>query len=187
MQTGAQLYFEDDFSEDVNDSDKWLIVSGTWTMDDETAIVSPGGSGHVHMLVAEDLWDDAWTDYTIEVGVWVNTSADVFFKYAQMPGEANLDNYSWEIRTSTSHVIKYVGGAKTKPVDTTSTPGVATGQDVENPPGDGGGEDTVGSLVDRTRSAFFTGARVVLTIFLFVGFFFAVKYVLTWTYYRFIA
>ena len=125
MPAGAQMYFEDDFSEDVNDSGKWLIVSGDWTMDDETAVLSPGGSGHRHMLVAEDLWDETWTEYTIEAGVWVNTSADVFFKYAQMPGDASLDNYSWEIRSSTSHVIKYVGGAKTKPVDTTSTPGVS--------------------------------------------------------------
>ena len=121
----AQMYFEDDFSEDVNTSGKWLIVSGDWVMDNGAAVLPPGGAGHRHMLVAEDLWDDAWTDYTLELKVWVNTAADVFFKYAQAPGEANQDNYSWEIRSSTSHIIKYVGTAKTKGVDTTSTPGVS--------------------------------------------------------------
>ena len=32
-----------DFNEDINDSEKWLIVSGTWTMDDDVTVVSPGG------------------------------------------------------------------------------------------------------------------------------------------------
>ena len=77
------------------------------------------------MLVAEDLWDDAWTDYTLEVKVWVMIACDVFFKYAQMPGDASVDNYSWEIKSDAARVIKYVGSVKTKGVATTSTPGVA--------------------------------------------------------------
>ena len=51
----------------------------------------------------------------------------------------------------------------------------------------GGGQDSAGDLLQTAIDAFFTGARVVLAVFLFIGFFFAVKHLLTWLYYRFLA
>ena len=55
---------------------------------------------------------------------------------------------------------------------------------------DGGDEnseqDSVSVLLNQAGGGFMRGARTVLIIFLAVGFFFLVKYILTWLYYRFL-
>ena len=50
-----------------------------------------------------------------------------------------------------------------------------------------GGENSTTTLIQTAIDAFFNGARIVLAIFVVIGFFFAVKYILTWLYYRFLA
>ncbi len=50
-----------------------------------------------------------------------------------------------------------------------------------------GDEDSTGTLIQTAIDAFFNGSRIVLAVFLVIGFFFAVKYILTWLYYRFLA
>ncbi len=67
--------------------------------------------------------------------------------------------------------------------DDTPTPGDGVTPGAE----DGGdGSDSLASLGERTLEAFGRGARTVLIVFLIVGFFFAVKYLLTWLYYRYL-
>ncbi len=126
----AQMYFEDDFSEDLEKSGKWIVVDGEWEVKDEVAILqAAGGGGHRHIVVADDFWDDSWTDYTFEVRIQlIGSSCDVFFKYAQepAPGEQNL--YFWEIRTDAAHIIKNVNGVRTKGVEGASTDGVTENQ-----------------------------------------------------------
>jgi hypothetical protein len=70
------------------------------------------------------------------------------------------------------------------PTDTPTPAGISSegGESSE-----GGGQDSAGDLLQTAIDAFFTGARVVLAIFLAIGFFFAVKHILTWLYYRFLA
>ena len=48
-------------------------------------------------------------------------------------------------------------------------------------------EDSTSALIETAIDAFFNGIRIVLAIFLVIGFFFAVKHILTWLYYRFLA
>lgn len=67
------------------------------------------------------------------------------------------------------------------------TPTIEPGLDTGATQDGGDGKGSVDSLLDRTVKAFFTGARIVLIVFLLVGFFFGVKYLLTWLYYRFVA
>ena len=50
-----------------------------------------------------------------------------------------------------------------------------------------GDENSTGTLIQTAIDAFFNGARIVLAVFVVIGFFFAVKYILTWLYYRFLA
>ena len=52
---------------------------------------------------------------------------------------------------------------------------------------EGGNADNTNTLIETAIDAFFNGARIVLAIFLVIGFFFAVKHILTWLYYRFVA
>jgi len=47
-------------------------------------------------------------------------------------------------------------------------------------------ELAIAHLFERSTQAFFTGAKVVLFTFLFIGVFFAIKNILTWLYYRLI-
>ena len=126
----AQMYFEDDFSEDLEKSGKWLIVSGEWNVEDEVAILqAAGGGGHRHILVADDFWDDSWTDYTFEVKFQlIGSSCDIFFKYAQEPAAGEQLLYFWEIRTDTAHIIKTVNGVRTKGVEGTKSDGVPANQ-----------------------------------------------------------
>ncbi len=52
---------------------------------------------------------------------------------------------------------------------------------------EGGDEDSTSALLETAIDAFFNGVRIVLAIFLVIGFFFAIKHILTWLYYRFLA
>lgn len=126
----AQMYFEDDFSKDLETSGKWIVVDGQWEVEDEVAILqAAGGGGHRHIVPADDFWDDSWTDYSFEVRIQlIGSSCDVFFKYAQepAPGEQNL--YFWEIRNDTARIIKNVNGVRTKGVEGTSSDGVTENQ-----------------------------------------------------------
>ena len=126
----AQMYFEDDFSNDLQKSGKWIIVSGNWEVKDEVAVLqAAGGDGHRHIVVADDFWDDSWTDYTFEVKIrLIGSSCDVFFKYAQEPAPGEQHLYFWEIRDDTARIIKNVNGVRTKGVEGTSTDGVPADQ-----------------------------------------------------------
>jgi len=126
----AQMYFEDDFSEDLEESGKWLIVSGEWGVEDGAAILqAAGGGGHRHIVATDDFWDDSWTDYTFEVKFQlIGSSCDIFFKYAQEPAPGEQLLYFWEIRTDTAQIIKNVNGVRTKGVDGTKTDGVVANQ-----------------------------------------------------------
>ena len=69
----------------------------------------------------------------------------------------------------------------------TETPTPSGTGDEGGDSGAGGGQESAGDLLQTAIDAFFNGARIVLAVFLAIGFFFAVKHILTWLYYRFLA
>jgi len=70
------------------------------------------------------------------------------------------------------------------PTETPTPVGTSNGGGSSNK---GGDKNSTTSLLETATDAFFNGARIVLAIFLVIGFFFAVKHILTWLYYRFVA
>jgi len=69
----------------------------------------------------------------------------------------------------------------------TETPTPVDGESEGDDKTEAGGENNTTPLIQTAIDAFFNGARIVLAIFVVIGFFFAVKYILTWLYYRFLA
>ncbi len=69
----------------------------------------------------------------------------------------------------------------------TGTPTPVGSSDAAGDSGETGEESSTGTLIQTAIDAFFNGARIVLVVFLVIGFYFVVKYLLTWLYYRFLA
>lgn len=62
----AQTYFEDNFDDPKASEEKWVDLFGDWEFKDDEyhqLLNSP----NCMSLVADEFWDEAWSDYTFEV------------------------------------------------------------------------------------------------------------------------
>lgn len=63
----AQTYVYDDFENSAVSEELWEIVTGEWDVSDGVFHQLEQGEPWLVAMVAQDKWDNSWTEYTIEV------------------------------------------------------------------------------------------------------------------------
>ena len=79
----AQIYFEDDFSQGMS---KWVDLWGDWDIQDG-ALHQSLISDNCMAVVADEFWQDEWTEYTFEVRAKRLTGAEGFLIMFRLNGQ----------------------------------------------------------------------------------------------------